>query len=118
MSFLKKFGLGFLKVVGVIAGVTPLIQVPISQASVDGVLDKITQMFNVIMSVEAMFVAAYGTVSGLGSDKLKAAVPFIAQLLQTSAPFIGKKIKDPVLFEKACTGIASTLADALNALGE
>lgn len=112
MSWLKKIGVVALKIVGLWNVVAPLAGKLIPGAG------EIGSIANVIVAVEQVFAAAYGADAKKGSDKLKAAAPQIAQLIQASAYFQGKAIKNEALAEKAFTEIASGFADVLNAYGE
>ena len=112
MSWLKKLGTVALKIVGLWNVIAPLAGRLIPGAG------EIGSIANVIVSVEQVFAAAYGADAKKGSDKLKAAVPQIAQLIQASAFFQGKAIKDEKMAEQAFTNITSAFADLLNAYGE
>jgi hypothetical protein len=112
MSFLKKAGQVVLKIIGLWQGVAPLAGKLIPGAG------EISAAVNAILTAEQMFVAAYGPDAKKGSDKLRAAVPFVAQLIQASEAFQGKTLKDGKLAEQAFTQITSALADLLNAYGE
>lgn len=117
MNFLKKFGQVMLRIIGVVTGVMPILSQSLPAAvsgAVTRVEDKLTQAFNVIMTAETMF-AAIGAVKA-GPDKLKASVPFIAQLIQQSELVAGKKIENESLFTQGVTSITSGLADVLNSL--
>lgn len=116
MSFLKKAGSFILKYVGVILGLVPLVAPAVGVPG--AVVGEITQVGNLIISIEQMFAAAFGLDAKKGSDKLKAAVPFVAQIIQRSDFMVGKKIKDEAAFQAASTAITSGFADLLNSLGE
>ena len=53
-----------------------------------------------------------------GSDKLRAAQPFVAQLIQQTDLLAGKKPKDEALFQTATAQLTGALADILNSYGE
>lgn len=120
MTFLKKLGTVVLKIIGVATGVIPLIQGAFPQATptTTAIKDKLNEALNVIVTVEQAFTAAFGPDAKKGSDKLNAAKPFIAQLLQQSELLIGKHPKDEAAFELAVTNITSSLANVLNAYGD
>jgi hypothetical protein len=114
MTFLKKFGSVVIKIFGIVAGITPVIQQSIPQST--PIIDKLNQIGNTILMVEGMFAAAYGPEAKTGADKLRAAVPYVAQIIQASELLSGKKIKNEALFSEACTKITSGMADVLNSL--
>jgi hypothetical protein len=119
MTFLKKFGTALLRIVGIVAGVAPLVQAELPAGAVATVqtgVDKLTQLFNVIVTMEGAFAAVSGPDAKTGGDKLKASVPFVSQLVQSSEVLVGKKIKNEALFTQGCTSVASGLADVLNAI--
>ena len=112
MTFLKKFGTVLLRIVGVVAGIAPIVEQSLPQST--PIIDKLTQIGNMVLIAEGMFA---GTATATtGADKLKAVTPFVAQIIQASELVAGKKIKNEVLFTSACTGIASNVADLLNSL--
>jgi hypothetical protein len=112
MPWLKKIGTVVLKIVGLWDAVAPLAGRLIPGAG------EITAIVSVLASAEQMFAAAFGADAKKGSDKLRAATPFVAQLIQASAAFQGKTLKDGKLAEQAFTQITSAFADLLNAYGE
>ena len=112
MSWLKTVGQYALKIIGLWPTVAPLVT-----KLIPGV-GEISQIFGVIMSVEQMFTAAYGADGKKGSDKLKAATPQVAQLVQSTAFFQGKKLINEPLAAQAYTNITSAFADLLNAYGD
>ncbi len=114
MTFLSKFGSILLKIVGIAAGITPILKQSLPQST--PIIDKLNQIGNTILMVEGMFAAAYGLDAKTGADKLRAAVPYVAQIIQASELLAGKKIKNEELFTKACTQITSGMADVLNSL--
>lgn len=118
MTFLKKIGSIVLKVIGIAAGLMPLIKQATPAGTAAAVEDKLTSAFNAVITTEQAFTAAYGVKSGLGSDKLKAATPFVAALVQNVDILAGKKPKDEALFEDACTRATSAFADILNSYGD
>lgn len=125
MSFLKKLGAVVLKIVGIETGLLPLIQSGIQVAvpgntSAGAVVAKVDSEFQKVVSVittaEQMFTAASGPDAKTGADKLKAATPFVAGLIQQSEIMVGKKVKDSAKFETAVTAITSAFADLLNSV--
>ena len=112
MSWLKKLGAVALKIVGLWNVVAPLVGRVIPGAS------EIGGIANVIVATEQLFTAAYGADGKKGSDKLKAATPQVAQLIQSASFFQGKAVKDEKLAEQAYTEITSAFADLLNAYGD
>lgn len=112
MSWLKKVGQVVLKFTGLWDTVAPLVG-----KAIPG-LGQVSNIIGVIVSVEQLFTAAFGTASGKGSDKLKAATPQVAQLIQSTEFFQGKTLKNTTLAEQAFTQITSGFADLLNAYGE
>ena len=118
MSFLKKLG-QIVKIVGQVSGFLPLAQAvaPASaRPTIAEISDKLQQAMNVIVTVEQTFTASGAAVTG--SDKLKAATPFVAQLIQQTDLLIGKHPKDEAKFAAACTQLTSALADILNSYGD
>jgi len=119
MTFLKKLGLIVLKIVGIASGVMPLVEAAIPQtAGTAAAEDKLAKSFDVIVTVEQAFAAAFGADAKKGSDKLKAAVPFVAALIQKTDLLIGKHPKDEALFADAVTRLTAALADILNSYGD
>jgi hypothetical protein len=112
MSLLKSVGSVVLKIVGLWPKVAPLVAMAIPGAS------EIGGIANILFSTEQLFTSAFGPGAKKGSDKLRAATPQVAQLIQASSMFQGKAIKDEALAEKAFTAITSDFADLLNAYGE
>jgi hypothetical protein len=53
-----------------------------------------------------------------GSAKLAAATKFVAPIIQSIETLEGKKPKDEVLFEDACTRLTGAVADILNSFGD
>jgi hypothetical protein len=114
MKLLSKIGQIVLKTTQLLLGFGPLINSTFPDASgkVVAVVDKLTEISDVIIKVEV-----FGQALNLqGSDKLKAAGPMVAQIILSSAILADKKIADPVLFARGCTNIAGGMADVLNSL--
>lgn len=119
MSFLKKLGTIVFKIIGLWTGFSPLIQAnAASSPTATKVIGEITQGFGVITTVEQIFHAAYGTDAKLPSQKLAAASPFIAQLIQKTDLLIGKHPKDEAMFTEGITDYTNALVKILNSYGE
>jgi hypothetical protein len=119
VNFLKKIGAVVLKIVGIETGLMPLISqaIPAKDAAVvSTVTDKLDQGLGVIATAEQMFTAA--GLEKSGGQKLSAATPFIAGLIQQTDTLAGKKPKDEAAFQKGCTDLTSALADIMNSFGE
>jgi hypothetical protein len=112
MSWLKSVGSVVLKIVGIWKTAAPLVTALIPGGS------EIGGIVNILFSTEQLFASAFGPDAKKGSDKLRAAAPQVAQLIQASSMFQGKVVKDEALAEKAFTAITSDFADLLNAYGE
>lgn len=115
MTFLGVLG-NIVKYIGIAEGFIPLVQqaVPGKTATTLGTIqDKLNQGLGVIVTTEQAFTNI-GKQDGSGPDKLKAAAPFIAQLIQQTDLLTGKKPKDEAAFIKATTDLTSALADVLN----
>jgi len=115
MKFLTKLAEYFAKGLQIIGVFAPTIErvLPGPAAAVVQVVSKdLTEMAQVILDAEQVGVA----LALKGPDKLKAAVPGIADIVLQSALLANHKIQDPALFNQGCTGIASGLADVINSL--
>jgi hypothetical protein len=115
-SFLKDFGEKVVKCIGIVSGSLAIVEqsLPVSVgAGASGVEDTFIHIVQVILAVEAMFASVQGKT---GPDKLRAAVPLVAQLIQSSEVMVGKRIKDEAKFIGAVQGLASNTADFLNSL--
>lgn len=119
MSFLKKFAATALKVVGVASGFLPLVQGAVAGTpaanTVQQITDDFTKIAGCVVTVETV-ITAVGNNALTGPDKLRAAVPLVAQVIQQSEIMTGRKIHDEAKFTKAVEGIASNMADLLNSL--
>lgn len=119
MKFLSSLGKIVMKIIGLWTGFAPLIQ---ANASSNGtatkVVGEITQGFGIVTTVEQMFSAAYGPDTKLPSQKLAAAKPFIAQLIQKTDLLVNKKVKDETMFEDGTTDLTNALVKILNSYGE
>jgi hypothetical protein len=119
MNFLKKLGSIVLKIIGLWTGFSPLLGSAVSASgTATKVIGEVTQAFGVIGTVEQMFTAAYGPDAKLPSQKLAAAVPFVAQLIQQTDLLAGKKPKDEALFTQGATDFTNALVKILNSYGE
>lgn len=124
VSWLKKIGQGVAVAADVVAKVEGL--GPIIDPLLRGILPKsaqpllsegedyLTKVGSVITTVEAVTTSMGTAVSG--ADKLRAATPLVMQVVKGSELLLGKKITNQAGFEKACAGIASSMADLLNSL--
>jgi len=112
MTFLKKLGQVVLKLIGFWTGFAPLIQQAVTGSQTAAqVADKLGQAFNVIITAEQMYAAAEGKT---GPQKLTAATPFVAQLVQEVDLLAGRHPKNEALFQDAATRLTAALADVLN----
>lgn len=119
MNFLKKLGSIALKIIGLWAGFSPLVSSSVSSSPTGTkVVGEITQVFGVVTTVEQMFTAAYGPDHKLPSEKLSAASPFLAQIVQKTDLLIGKKPKDEAKFAEGITDLNNSLVKILNSYGE
>lgn len=115
MSLLKKIGLYAVKIVGIAAGLLPLVQSATgSNPTAAAVEDKLSKAFDVVATAEQMFTAAFGPDSKTGPDKLKAAVPFVSALILQTDALTGKHPKNEAAFADAVTRVTSALADVYN----
>jgi hypothetical protein len=119
MSFLKKLGLKVLQVSGIVAGILPLVKtVAPTTGKIGEALDKLEASVHAVFASEVM-LGAIGLAQS-GSQKAKAAAPYIAQLILSLDALDGRKLskaKEPV-FRAACERLAGNLADALNCFEE
>lgn len=116
MGWLKKFGQTAIKVVGLASGVLPMINGMATAVSAGNttVTSDLTKIGAVVSTVE---VVGQAVTSGLsGPDKLKAAVPLVAQIVQTSELMAGKKIKNETEFTGAVQDYVNATVRLLNAL--
>ena len=117
MSFLKKFGRVLVKVIGVVVGVGPIIGAAIPGEKDDRLIGKVKdtlqEIADLVLITEGMF-AGISDASGL--QKLAAASPFIAQIIQRSELMANREIMDEAKFAAAIQTITSGMADLLNSL--
>lgn len=116
MGWLKKAGKVILNIVGIATGVVPLVSKMVPGAG--AAMGEIAAIGNVIVTVEQTFAAAFGPDAKKGSDKLRAAVPFVSALIQQSELMAGKKISNESQFIAASTDITNGFVKLLNSLGE
>ena len=118
MTFLKKLG-QILKIVGQVAGFIPLVNaVTNNNPTVLAVEDKLQKALAAVTTVEQAFNAAFGGDAKKGSEKLAAATPFVAQIIQQTDLLIGKHPSDEAKFTDAATRLTAALADILNSYGD
>jgi hypothetical protein len=117
MTFLKKLGQVLLKVVGIAAGVGPIL-IPFlgsgKSAQVAGVaVNDLTSMGQLVVQIETAFAAVPNST---GVQKLQAVLPLISNVVKTSELVAGKKIANEALFTQACTEFAQATVDLLNSI--
>jgi len=130
MNFLKKLGLLLAKgaeVAGEVMGYGPIISVmtgilpkKAGEAVQTGISD-LTLIAKEVITAEKMLVAISGPDAKTGSQKLAAAAPGIALLMNqwaTSGVLGSVKCKDPAKADAAVKGITSNMADFLSAYGD
>lgn len=117
MTFLSKLGKVLATVVniaGMAAGVGPILA-PFLGSKVSAVFGKVTNdltsIGQVVVQVEAILQGG-----GNGAQKLAAATPLTAQIVQTSELVAGHKIANEALFIQGCQKITSGTADVMNSL--
>jgi len=115
MTWLKKYGLAVLKFIGQVVGVLPQY---LSSATATGTTlgDTLAKIGQAVATAEVMIGALSDPNAKTGADKLRAATPIVAQLVQTSELLTGKKIANEALFIQGCTKITDGTADVLNSL--
>ena len=123
MNFLKKFGTVLLKVVGIAAGFEPLLapMLPAGAAATGGVIvSDLQQISSIVATIEAAFAAVNDPSAKTGSQKLQAATPLVAQIIQQLTWFkaLGKPIKDQAKFTSGVQEVTSGVADILSSLGD
>jgi hypothetical protein len=124
VTFLKKLETVVLSIVSAITNLNllPLIQkaIPATATNVVAAVDRLRAAFDVIITAGQMFTAANGPDAKTGSQKLKAATPYVAALIHSVIAELkpGQKPKDEAAFEDACTRATAAFADALNSYGD
>ena len=126
MTFLKKFGLAIVKIVGIVSGFIPVASAVASNVSGGNqkVEDTFSKIGAAVMTAEAMAAALAGgpvppgsAAAGLtGPQKLQMISPIVGQIVQTSELLAGKKVHDEAKFITACQTITGGVADLLNSL--
>ena len=116
MSFLKKLGQILAKATQIAIGIGPLTQTlyPQGAAVVKEIQSDLAVLAQLVVNAEAMGQA----LNIPGPDKARAIAPLIAQSILQSQIMLHRKIKDPTLFLKGCTGLGGDLADILNSLDD
>ncbi len=112
MTFLKKLGVILAKGTQILTGVGPF--VPQYENQVTKVKDIVTEILDVVVTVEAISAAMSSPLSG--PDKLKAATPLITQLILKSDQFTGKNVSNPALFQEGIVKITNGFVDVLNSI--
>jgi hypothetical protein len=118
MTFLKKFGVVVLKLVDAVTNLN-LLPLLSTVSPSPAIVDRLQSAFHAVITAEQMFTAASGADAKVGSQKLKAATPFVAALIHDVMNQLkpGQKPKDEAKFEDACTRATAAFADALNSYG-
>lgn len=112
MNFLVKLGQIALRIATLETGLMPLVRATVPQSAMTMTAeDKLDQAVHAVITVQQIATAAGGQLTG--ADKLKAATPFVAQIVQRVEAISGKHPKDPAKFETAVTQMTSALADIL-----
>ena len=117
MSFLKKFGKVIVNIIGIVTVGGPLIGSMIPGDKDDRVIGKVRdtldQITDFVLITEGVFASIK---SATGLDKLNAATPFIAQIIQQSEFMLKREIMDEEKFAEAIRTITGGFADLLNSL--
>jgi hypothetical protein len=116
MRFLTRIGQILAQATAIAAGFAPLIKqtAPGASAVIDTVSADLSQIANVIVTVEVMGQA----LQIKGPEKLRAAAPLVAQVLLQSSVLANHKIDNPTLFQQGASKIADGMADVLNSLND
>ncbi len=123
MNFLAKAAQVVLKLIGVATGILPIIKPVVSNPETQKVLaatqDDLTKIQSAVISVEqvAASVGKAGT-NIPDSQRIAAAVPFVAQVIQQSELLANKKVHDEKLFEDATTRLTQAMSDILKSFGD
>ncbi|KKL90687.1 hypothetical protein LCGC14_1902210 [marine sediment metagenome] len=117
MGFLKKFGVLLVKVIGVVTGFGPLLGAAIPGEKDDRLIGKVKdtlqEVADLVLITEGMFA---GIAGATGLEKLNAASPFVAQIIQRAEFMVDKEIMDEDKFAEAIRTITGGFADLLNSL--
>lgn len=112
MTFLKKLGQLALQITGIVLG----LQEPIGNGqpapALSPAVSDLLKIAQVIVSVEI----AGQALNLAGPDKLKAAIPLVAQILSGSSFMAGHNISDPALYQVGIANIAAGMANILNSI--
>lgn len=115
-SALSKVGKVALEVTKQLPVYGPIVTALIPGKKDDEILQTVMPTFELIGTAIEQ-AERFGTALGLtGADKLKAAAVEVGQLVLSSALLAGKKIQDPVLYQRGCTKIADGMADIHNSI--
>ena len=114
IGWLKKAGAIALKGIEIAAGNASTVKlvVPKAAGTVDKVVGELTQIKDIIVTVEAVG-QAWGQP---GAEKLRVAGPLVAQAIAQSSLMIGHEVADKAAYDAACATIAGGIADLLNSL--
>lgn len=119
MTFLKKLGQVLLNVVGVAAGIgpiiTPLLGSGKSAQTAGTVVNDLTQIGSIVTQIETAFAAIPNST---GAQKLQAAIPLVSNIIKTSELVVGKKIANEALFTQACQEYTQATVDLLNSIDQ
>ena len=119
MTFLKKLGQVLLKIVGIAAGVGPIITPFLGSGEASKVVtagvNDLTAIGQVVVQIETAFAAIP---NATGAQKLQAAIPLVGNIIKTSELVINKKIANEALFTQAIQEYAQATVDLLNSLHE
>jgi len=116
MSFLKSFGTILARIIGVIAGVSGVINPLLDQhvqTVATNVEDKATQILQAVMNVEASFAAAWPNTQ-TGVQKLQAATALVGPILAQIDQIRGRKIANEAKWVASVKTITGGVADLLN----
>jgi hypothetical protein len=117
MSLLKKIGGLILKLAGLVPEILPFFPGIGAPATA---ISELSSIAHFVVTAEGMFAAVAGPDTKTGSEKLKAATPYVSQVVQAwiNTNLAGKKIQNAALFEQGCTELTGGMADVLNSLGD
>jgi len=114
VSFLENFGLAVLRGAQIIPQVTTALESSAGQAI--PVLDKLSQIWNLVKLAEGMISKVMGP--GSGPQKASAIGPYVAQIVMSSEIVAGKQIAPEKLaiFNQKCQELGGIIADIGNCL--
>lgn len=118
MTFLAKLGSIIKTGLSFVPAFLPLIAglAPSRAAQVESVADDLTKISGIVAAIEVVGQAM--TAPAPGAEKLKMAAPLVAQVILQSDVLVGRKIKNPELFQQGCANIAGGMADVMNSLDD